>query len=313
MTKLLSTCLVLLVSFSSVARAACTYPLDATQQQYDLLGNMSGADTRMPIINGQMVNFVIEGTGNTVVHTAYSEAGINSLLDAVNNGTQVGDWTLPTNGIAAVELRLDNAPVLTAGIDTLSGYEYGVTFYMGGITEQSAFDSLSGSSSLLSVSHYSGNIQYAIWTRLVFTPRGGTPQLASFSVPVTLPLPAEFKLGLYFNADTRQIGYTVNGTDYGYVAIPVPDGVENIMFAVGGNEFVSLNDPVVGALVGGELITEPTLFTEPFPAGTWGFCTAPAPEPITLPGGGAFPGAGDPPGLRNLPDLPDVVRGNRAP
>lgn len=313
MTKLLSACLVLLVSFSSVARAACTYPLDATQQQYDLLASLSGADTRMPIINGQMVNFVIEGTGNSIVHTAYSEAGINSILDAAANGTQVGDWSLPQTGIAAVELRFDNTPALTAGIDTLSGYEYGVTFYIGGVSEQSSFDSLSGSSSLLAISNYSGNIQYAIWTRFVFKPLGGEPQLASFSVPVSLPLAANYKLGLYFNADTRQIGYTINGADYGYVNIPVPAGADKIVFAVGGNELVALNDPLVGALVGGELITEPTLFTEPFPAGTWGFCTAPAPAPITLPGGGAFPGAGDPPGLRNLPDLPDVARGNRAP
>lgn len=36
-------------------------------------------------------------------------------------------------------------------------------------------------------------------------------------VPMSLPLPADYRVGIYLNMNTRQVGYTVNGSDRGYL------------------------------------------------------------------------------------------------
>lgn len=254
----------------------------------------------LPTVAAQSVEFLIQGTGTSRSYAAHSAAGVDSLVAAANDSSPIGDISFPEAGISAVELRFDNIPEIQAGIENLSAYEFGLNFYSGFVGSEPAGDALSGSFSVMNIRNYSGSLQSFMWVRFVYQPLGQDPVIVSKTHPVTMPLSTDYKLGFYFNAATRQPGYTINGVDHGYVDLTIPQGITYLMFGVGGSELVAVGDSLVGSPVAGTLITEQAMFTEPFPEGTNGFCSNSSADPV-LPNGNTFPGRGDPKGLFKLP------------
>jgi len=128
--------------------------------------------------------------------------------------------------------------------------------------------------------------------------------------PVALPLPANYRVGIYLNMDARTVGFTLNGVDKGYLEneqggpFLIPTAVSSIGLAFSGFTQVMGNSSLIGSPVGGTLITDSASFTQPFPAGTTGFtCGSTSGSRLKLPNGKPFPGKSNPRGLQKFQPL----------
>lgn len=285
----------LLMGLATPALAVCTYPLDATQQQ--LAGHPLTASWTVPQVTGQAMEFLVQQTLPGAYlrnYAAFSASGIDALTTSYASGLPGGDVTLPASGIVAMEMRVDNFPAqpMTAGRVWLSMGMITGNWYQN--VTQLPSDALQYNIVLSNsnVTPSPGNL-FIVAESI----SNGVRTNGYQEIPVTLPLPANTKVGLYLNMDTRQMGMTAGGVDLGYI-LPIPAAVNSVSLNLGGM-LIAVGSPEaqIGAPVGGTLITDAALFTEPFPAGVKDFCGNPSGGLRALPNGKLFPGKGKALGL----------------
>jgi hypothetical protein len=290
-----------LAAVAPLASAACTYPLDATAAQY-AAGNL----TRFPYVNFQSAEYTTVDTssyysaGSTITYQAYSDTGLDAIAQSATTGVPSGDVTLPTSGIVAFEMLVDRFPATAdsnvnnyLGVALTSTRKLIPTAAQDGAVVQ-IFLINSGLSQGSYVTIYGG------------ASSGGTVTWAGDPnvVPLSLPLPSNYRVGIYLNMNTRQVGYTVNGVDRGYLqndnggSYTLPASVQSVALTLNGIVQAPQSSPLLGTPVGGTLITDQSQFTQPFPAGTTDICSAGGNAGPTLPGGLPFPGKGKALGLQ---------------
>lgn len=283
-------------SLSSLSFAAsCQYPLDATDADYH------GWD-QFPYVNLQSFGYVSESTIDPVAGylgirnmVAVSHDAAQEVVASFSSGLPSGDIQLPATGIVAVEFAIDNFPQfvtnaanhnISMGFTTSNnvGDITDVNVVLGeGVTFGLGFNSMTNGAYVMPIAYRRDAQGQAV---------ADIP-----SIPMTLPLPASFRAGIYFNMNTRQAGYVVNGTDYGYVpGFTIPAGVQAGMLIATGVMQVQGTDATIGMPVGGSLVTDRALFTQPFPAGVSDICGGIS-GPL-LPNGKPFPGKGKAHGLQ---------------
>lgn len=308
----------LIGSLSATAGATCQYPLDATDAQYEALHY-----TRFPDIGLQSAGFtVIPGNYG---YWAFSNAAIQSGMD-IQAGLRasLGDITLPTSGVVALELSVDHFPPSSGALPPpqpiSADYSdlradiaiFGATYIDG----QNDPDRFAVSANFWSGSE--GDGYYAV-TFIVSTLKNGVPKQVDGMLPLPQPLPAGYRVGLYLNMDTRQIGATMNGVDLGYAReadgtpLTIPASVQSaLIFGFGENLVSSSTAPNVGQTVGFSLVTDKSQFTQPFPAGANDICSTNGGNGVLLlPNGKPYPGKGNPPGLLKMQGL--ISQGLRVP
>lgn len=296
-----------LAALATPAFATCPYPLDATAAQY-----AQTPYTPFPTITYQSAEYLAAPTDtggylSVVNYGAFSAAGLAAAIQA--GGLQpAGDVTLPASGIIAFEFNVDHFP---ATADTTSNVYIGGGFFSGNdLLNPSSGDGISfdlvfaasGWGSLTGVVAASRNNGVITWA-------------AGPVTPLVLPLPANTRVGIYINLNTRQVGYTINGTDFGYLqaegggAFTIPATVTSVALALNGIMQVESGSPQIGQPVGATLVTDRAAFTQPFPAGTTDICTTSGPGTgLRLPNGKPFPGKATPPGLQKFQALPLPVK-----
>lgn len=296
-----------IAAMAAPASALCTYPLDATPEQYD-----SANITPFPTINFQSVEYVSNSTVDTngnlqiINYFALSDSGFASLVDSATTGLPSGDITLPASGIVAFEMAVDHFPAIqsTEANNYLSvGFTSTHDLFAG---QTSGQDGVAVNVVLVNSGWSPGSFSTVVGGNTT----GGTLTWASDggTVPLTLPLPATYRVGIYLNMNTRQVGYTLNGIDRGYLqnegggAFLLPAGVQAISLGMNGILQSTAASPLQGTPVGGTLVTDRSQFTQPFPAGTTDVCSAGG--SFTLPNGKPFPGKGQPKGLQKFQTLP---------
>lgn len=305
----------LIGSLSVTASATCQYPLDATAAQYDALAQRqldAGAavtDKPFPYINLQSAEFIASYKQPPEAYIAYSDGGMATILG--QNGAQIGDIVLPTSGIIALEISIDRF-VPTSGEtedDSIFGSDLGLNIMLaaGGLNNDQV-EALYLFSSFWSQS-FGGNKYFATFG--ASTTNGSASTTGGISLPQ--PLPAGYRIGLYLNMDTRQVGHTMNGVDLGYAHKPdgnpitIPVSAQGALIAAFGTNLVRTpTSPNVGLPVGFTLITDKSQFTQPFPAGATDICSANGGNGILLPNGKPYRGKGNPPGL--LKHLPQAIQ-----
>lgn len=296
-------------SLASTASALCTYPLDATPEQYAYMS----PQVPFPSVNFQSVEYVaqstVDGTGNlrVVNYQALSDTMMDAAIASASTGLPGGDITLPTSGIVAFEWQADHFPASEAD---------GANLYLSaGFASSNAPQVLSGGNDGLSVSILLGNTNYGqgtFATAIAAARNAGVLHWGGHGThDVTLPLSANYRIGIYLNMNTRQVGYTLNGVDHGYLqdeqggAFLIPSGVSSIGLGFSGVMQVMDNNPLAGTPVGGTLITDKSQFTQPFPAGTTDICNSGGDSGggLKLQNGKPYPGKANPRGLQKFQPL----------
>lgn len=293
-----------LAALSPLASAICSYPLDATAAQY-----ASATITPFPYLNFQSAEYVSQSTVDAggllyvVNYHALSDTGFAAMADSYASGLPGGDVTLPTSGIVAFEMAVDHFPAtesneainyLSAGFASSNGVATADGIAVNIVLANSGW----GSGSFATVIAGANDNGMLAW---------GDDGMQA----LTLPLPAGYRVGLYLNMDTRQVGYTVNGVDHGYLqvagggAFTIPDGVQSVVLGMNGVLQATAASPLAGTPVGGTLVTDRSQFTQPFPAGTTDICSGGGDAGVLrLPNGKPFPGKANPRGLQRFQGLP---------
>lgn len=305
MNKYVAAALIAASSSASFA-TTCQYPFDATSSQYAM-----GGISPFPGINYQSVEYPVQSTINStgLFIQNYIAASNNGALAAINSagtGLPGGDITLPSSGIIGVEIAIDNFPDFStpnANLNISMGFATS-NHISGADLSQITADGLTFGLMFNSMTSGTG-IGNGPWAALLAYRRDGNQ--AGFSetggmIPLQLPLPANYRAGLYLNMSTRQMGFTLNGVDYGYAKdaagnpFTVPASISSAMILASGVMQVSSgSDPLLGSPVGATLITDRSQFNQPFPAGTTDICGNTG--SLVLPNGKPYPGKAIPPGL----------------
>jgi hypothetical protein len=104
----------------------------------------------------------------------------------------------------------------------------------------------------------------------------GTGESSATSVqkiPLTLPL-SNYRFGVYFNQNTKKIGVSVNGTDYGYFSHRLfTQHISKVAIKLGLSEGkVQMLDPIIGKSIGFSLNTDASKMSHAYPKGTTDIC-----------------------------------------
>jgi hypothetical protein len=296
---------------SLAAATTCQYPLDLKKHLYTQAGIQRFPELPAPYQSLGYTALSTVDQGN-ILYSAFSDTGAQSIADALETGQPGGDVPLPTSGIVAFEVAIDHFPTvasteayqdLAIGFNTSNG--------MTGLPYPVLGNAIGGGLVFVNSAYNGGPLVVAFAVR---RSDGETSDFVGTPVSLPQPVPAGYKGGFYFNMNTRAVGYTINGVDYGYMKNPdgtlftIPAGVQaGLLLASANMNGFSDTDPTLGMPVGGTLITDSAQFTEPFPAGTTDICNSagnPGTPTKTLPNGNPFPGAGKSKGLDKFQGLP---------
>ncbi|CAI3115859.1 hypothetical protein MWMV7_MWMV7_00925 [Acinetobacter calcoaceticus] len=83
---------------------------------------------------------------------------------------------------------------------------------------------------------------------------------------VTVPTDGKVRVGLYFNQVSKQIGYIINGTNYGYLNLLAENSLKSIGFKGTGIQSSNVNSKFLGKIIDKANIQ----FT--YPTGTTDIC-----------------------------------------
>lgn len=231
-------------------QCSCGYPLNATAAQYTAFGL-----TPFPTVTGQSASYNVLNTGggtNTLLYTAASQ----SAATAIASG-QGGDVTLPSSGVVAFEMEIQNFlsdeptvsydEMLSLSIRSGTSYKAGVTVL--------ALHAPYTSSRVIAYQNINGEL----------TDTGSANA-------ISIPLSPAFRLGIYFNMDTRKVGYTINGVNKGYLAQSIPTDVTKAAVTIEAVTNASTGEAQLGKFVKANLITEAGSMNQPYPSSAKDIC-----------------------------------------
>ncbi|MDR6796468.1 DUF4882 family protein [Acinetobacter calcoaceticus] len=91
-------------------------------------------------------------------------------------------------------------------------------------------------------------------------------------IPITMPSDGKIRVGLYFNQVSKQMGYIINGTNYGYLNLIAENALKNIGFNGVGIQSPNANSKFLGKTVSVQLITNKANMQFTYPTGTTDIC-----------------------------------------
>lgn len=94
----------------------------------------------------------------------------------------------------------------------------------------------------------------------------------STNIPVQIPADGKVRVGIYINQNSKQVGYIINGTNYGYLNIVMENKLGNISFTGVINQNPFANSALTGKSVGLQLVTDKSKMQFTYPTGTKDIC-----------------------------------------
>ncbi|USA54566.1 DUF4882 domain-containing protein [Acinetobacter sp. C32I] len=257
-----------LISMSTMgsALAACTYNLDATNSQISSLGGI-------PFIAQQ------SQSGSSPI-TPYKLKFIDSSQQmAANflNGLVVGDKLVSNNGTIAFEFKINSfastKPLNDGELDAQ------IAFYGQDTTNNSMLSGMlwlhsgyNGVSSYPESARFSGMLRGGSYNLVNGFPQPINPLVSLTPSPVVLPVGNNFRVGVYLNQTTKELGLIVNGVNKGIV-LNYEKTLKNIGFFISSTQNrIDSNDSIINQNVGVELITDAASMTLSYPSGTTDIC-----------------------------------------
>jgi len=255
--------------------AACTYNFDATQAQVDAKNAAGGRQIKLmsPIsITEQKGTATITYVGSTPVDQVVTSS---KLISITSGPTPLVDKTVVGTNIVATEFVFDASNLKNVVLG--DSYE----------TQQMAFQIL-GASNLKN--EISIDLGYALinkdstradgsYVTLIGITRtrdsSGSvvvKDIAQKLIPITLPSDGKVRVGLYFNQISKQIGYIINGINYGYLNLVAENALKNIGFNGVGIQSPNPNSKFLGKTVSVQLVTDKSNMQFTYPTGSTDIC-----------------------------------------
>ncbi|WP_335977494.1 DUF4882 domain-containing protein, partial [Acinetobacter calcoaceticus] len=235
------------MGFSGVssAFAECTYSFDATLQDLKALEATVGGSTsnyryieKVANINStnqsgyDLINYY--SNKNVDLYLAskkYAQFKTQYHLKTPDNVVLI-DKPIATSNIFVQEFVFDVSNLQVNLGTTSQIYNYG--FLVTG-SSQSKIE-LALNVIFVKANNYSGATNGNSITVLGVTNKSdGTGYLAPLSaastnIPVQIPADGKVRVGIYVNQNSKQVGYIINGTNYGYLNIVMENKLSNISF-----------------------------------------------------------------------------------
>lgn len=255
--------------------AACTYNFDATQAQVDAKNAAGGRQIKLmsPIsITEQKGTATITYVGSTPVDQVVTSS---KLISITSGPTPLVDKAVVGTNIVATEFVFDASNLKNVVLG--DSYE----------TQQMAFQIL-GASNLKN--EISIDLGYALinkdstradgsYVTLIGITRtrdsSGSvvvKDIAQKLIPITLPSDGKVRVGLYFNQISKQVGYIINGTNYGYLNLVAENALKNIGFNGVGIQSPNPNSKFLGKTVSVQLVTDKSNMQFTYPTGSTDIC-----------------------------------------
>jgi len=89
---------------------------------------------------------------------------------------------------------------------------------------------------------------------------------------ITPPTDGKVKVGIYINQSSKQIGYIINGTNYGYLNIHIEKPINSIGYLATINQTEKINSLLIGKNIGLQLITDHSKMQLTYPTGAKDIC-----------------------------------------
>ena len=89
---------------------------------------------------------------------------------------------------------------------------------------------------------------------------------------ITIPIDGKIKVGIYVNQTTKQVGYIVNGVNYGYLNIILGNAISSIGYSASINQNSHANSLLIGKNVTLQLITDHSKMQLTYPSGAKDIC-----------------------------------------
>ena len=255
--------------------AACTYNFDATLAQVNAKNAAGGRQIKLmsPIsITEQKGTATITYIGSIPVDQVVTSGKLISMLSIQ---TPLVDKTVIGNNIVAAEFIFDASNLK----NVVLGDSYEI--------QQMAFQILGASNLKNEISLDLGygliNKDTSLADGNYVTLTGATTKRDTSGsvvvkdvdrkvIPITLPTDGKVRVGLYFNQVSKQMGYIINGTNYGYLNLVAENALKNIGFNGVGIQSPNPNSKFIGKTVSVQLITDKANMQFTYPTGTTDIC-----------------------------------------
>ncbi|WP_252511570.1 DUF4882 family protein [Acinetobacter colistiniresistens] len=270
--------------------AACSYDLDASLQ--DIKSWQTSSNSRFPnyprsfelIPNINQVNQKVSGSitllsNIPVDHYATSKKLANfkaqyPFTDRVPSNLPFIDKPVSTTGIVGLESIID---ITSLNIDmgtVKDSYEFGYSLM--GSSQQKLELGLD-----IVYGKYNNTTVYADGDYIHVTGGSLKPDGNGFTTlkeverkthKITIPADGKIKVGIYINQSTQQVGYIINGINYGYLNINLQNAITSLGYSAGINQNNNTGSLLIGKSVGLQLITDHSNMQLTYPTGAKDIC-----------------------------------------
>lgn len=254
--------------------AACTYNLNATQSQVDAVNALGGRQaTLMPTINltEQKGTAVIGHFSNSVDQIATS----SNFISNTSINTPINDKVVVNTNILANEFVFDVANIKDIALGASHEIQQLGVQILGASSSKNEL-SLDLAYSLINNDPNYSNGSYITLTAAT-TKLNASGQLVAKDfdrklIPVTVPSVGKVRVGVYFNQVTKQLGYIINGTNYGYLNILAENALSNIGFQAVSQPSPNTTSKFLGKQVSIQVITDSANMQFTYPSNTKDIC-----------------------------------------
>lgn len=254
--------------------AACTYNLNATQSQVDAVNALGGRQaTLMPTINltEQKGTAVIGHFSNSVDQIATS----SNFISNTSINTPINDKVVVNTNILASEFVFDVANIKDIALGASHEIQQLGVQILGASSSKNEL-SLDLAYSLINNDPNYSNGSYITLTAAT-TKLNASGQLVAKDfdrklIPVTVPSVGKVRVGVYLNQVTKQLGYIINGTNYGYLNILAENALSNIGFQAVSQPSPNTTSKFLGKQVSIQVITDSANMQFTYPSNTKDIC-----------------------------------------
>ena len=267
MKKLL---LIMLIGATSATSwgASCNYNFNATQAQIDVYNNTHTRKralmTTIDAVNQQGTS-VIRLMGNPTVDQVLASSGTM---------TDIPDKTVVSNGIIVFEAEID-----TSQLQSLLGGSAQEIQQMGfavvGSSSVGKEIGINLAQSVIKNSPYNDDGNHLTIIGGSFNNLNGQTTFKDLdprSFTIQVPTSGKVIFGVYVNQQTKQIGFIVNGVNYGYMNVVANNPITKIGFLAESQAAPYSSSIFIGKSVTLKVITDSTKLTQTYPSGSTDIC-----------------------------------------
>ncbi|MFG0587664.1 DUF4882 family protein [Acinetobacter sp. YQ_14] len=267
MRKLLLTMLIGVTSAASWG-ASCNYNFNATQAQIDAYNSTHTRKralmTTIDTVNQKGIS-VIQLIGNPT---------IDQVLASFGTMNDIADKTVVTNGVIAFETEID-----TSQLQSLLGGTAQETQQMGfvvvGTSSAGQEIGINLAQSVINNTPSMADGNYLTIIGGSFNNANGQTTFKDLdprSFTIQVPSSGKVRFGVYVNQQSKQIGFIVNGVNYGYMNVVANNPITKIGFFAESQPAPYSSSNFIGKSVTLKLITDSVQFTQTYPSGSTDIC-----------------------------------------